>query len=516
MDILNFESPYYIIGLVVVLAYAWQRFDEPSFPNQETLPHVVEPLRYLFLGPTYRRARLTYVFFSLLLYSLLVLPGPGIVKALGPEASFPIQVWALMVALFLVGMAPNSNIQWLMMIEARLRRFVHSFFLVPDGALRTIAILDDARYTPPSWSFETISDPSKSRLLADLKLGVAQPEYRWARATMILESLKQRGGEANPLKRSAFAPFEKDFENIRRGYRLLEPEVERLRGAVASATDGERPRTDGAQPYGYVADIAGKREELSGAISLLLQQMYAYINWGIRQQAGSEKDVTQILEDLGFHLSAIGKRRLFDVVFPTILLVTLWSFVWAILSLVAFPHNHPLSGILISALCSATAAACMYGFAVSSALNRRSARIEDRIWVQSSPRCFISISIVAGLVSWLVIVGSTIFWNPADTISSVIELWKLARSMGAEAGPKWLFLPGKITTAFPWIVVGATASAVLVYLLGGDVRRAGRKDHLQDGIVLGVALGFAAAFAQGIERTRFRGRSGAVVRWSPV
>lgn len=504
-DIHNLESIYYVIGFIVVTAYAWQRFDEPSFPNQETLPHVVEPLRYLFLGPTYRRARLTYVFFSLLLYSLLVLPGPGIVKALAPlgatDANFPIQVWALMVALFLVGVAPNSNIQWLTMIEARLRRFVHSFFLVPDGALRTIAVLDDARYTPPQWLCEAVGDPAKSRLLADLKLGAAQPEYRWARATMILESLKQRGGDANPLKRSAFAPFDKDFEDIRRAYRLLEPEVERLRSAGSGTGEEDRAGTDNAQPSrGDAADMGRRREELSSAISLLLKQMYAYVNWGIRQQASSEKDVTQVLEDLGFHLPVIGKRRLFDVVFPTILLVALWSFVWAILTLELFSRKSvTLSSILISALCSATAAACMYGFAISSALNRRSAKIEDRVWVQSSPRCFVSISIVAGLVSWLVIVASTIFWSPADTISSMIGLWNLVRSIGAEAGGKWLFLPAKITTALPWVVAGGTASAVLAYLLGGDVRRAGWKGQLRDAAILCVALGFAAAFAQGIQ-----------------
>ena len=59
---------FFFLGFWVVVAYAWQRFNEPSFPNQQALPRAVEPLRYLFLRPTYRKARLTYVVGLLLLY----------------------------------------------------------------------------------------------------------------------------------------------------------------------------------------------------------------------------------------------------------------------------------------------------------------------------------------------------------------------------------------------------------------------------------------------------------------
>ena len=51
---------YASIGALVVLCYSWQRFDEPSFPDEETLPHTVEPIQYLFAGRAYQRARLIY------------------------------------------------------------------------------------------------------------------------------------------------------------------------------------------------------------------------------------------------------------------------------------------------------------------------------------------------------------------------------------------------------------------------------------------------------------------------
>ena len=150
----NLEFVYFALGCLTVIAYAWQQFNQPTFPDQDTLPHVLEPLRYLFLGPTYRRARITYVGASLLLYCLLVLAGPNLFDALeqvgGPKTNIPIQFWALLVALIIVGLIPNSNIKWIAFIETQLRRFVHSFFLVPDGTLRTIGLLEDARYDPPA------------------------------------------------------------------------------------------------------------------------------------------------------------------------------------------------------------------------------------------------------------------------------------------------------------------------------------------------------------------------------
>jgi hypothetical protein len=42
----HYWSVFFLLGLLVVAAYAWQRFNEPSFPNQKALPRTVAPLRY--------------------------------------------------------------------------------------------------------------------------------------------------------------------------------------------------------------------------------------------------------------------------------------------------------------------------------------------------------------------------------------------------------------------------------------------------------------------------------------
>ena len=70
----HYWSVFFFFGLLVVTAFAWKRFNEPSFPNQESLPRAVDPLRYLFFKSAYQKARLTYLVALLLLYVLLVAP----------------------------------------------------------------------------------------------------------------------------------------------------------------------------------------------------------------------------------------------------------------------------------------------------------------------------------------------------------------------------------------------------------------------------------------------------------
>jgi hypothetical protein len=101
------------IGVLIVLTYAWQRFNEPSFPKEETLPRTFEPLRYLFLKPAYGKARLSYLVGLLVLYVLLVIPGQSMIGALGgpsPKDGLSPQAWPLLAALILTGLgtAPTS------------------------------------------------------------------------------------------------------------------------------------------------------------------------------------------------------------------------------------------------------------------------------------------------------------------------------------------------------------------------------------------------------------------------
>src|SRR5262249_28592009 len=146
-----------------------------------------------------------------------------------------------------------------------------------------------------------IQSPRKEKVQEDLKAPQETLRYRWARATVLVTSLKQlRAGPVHPLRRAEFEPFKEDLEAILEKFRALKPDVEAL----------------GADAAGNIAD-----EQLSSSVDDLLRRTYAYISWGVRQQAASDGEVIQTLEELGFRIPKIGGRRLFDIIAPAVLFI---------------------------------------------------------------------------------------------------------------------------------------------------------------------------------------------------
>src|SRR5262249_47908000 len=138
----------------------------------------------------------------------------------------PNQAWALGVALILVGIEPSPEAKWMTTIEEQLRRWVHSWFLVPDGIEKTIAVLEDAPYEPPA---EALANPVREQLQDSLERAKPGLETRWVRARMLMESLKQMGDRPNhPLKLGKFSPFRKNFDALRDKYKALAQEIEAL------------------------------------------------------------------------------------------------------------------------------------------------------------------------------------------------------------------------------------------------------------------------------------------------
>ncbi|MCA6114231.1 hypothetical protein J6524_04715 [Bradyrhizobium sp. WSM 1738] len=468
-----------LIGCMIVVAFARQRFNEPTFPNRETLPQTVAPLRYLFLPSAYERARRTYIIASLLLYGLLLLPGRQVIEIFGIDAKFPPQAWALLVALLLVGLLPTTSIKWIIMIEEQLRRHVHEWYLVPDGLKKTIAVLEDAPYEPPASQLEAMPDAQRERLQADLKLGRGSLRHRWARATMLMASLNQMGADTvHPLRKAAFEPFAEDFDAIHARHKALAQDIANLGKSVTPE----------------------KEEALQRSVNALLRRIYAYISWGVRQQADSDRAIVQTLEALGFSISVVEGRRLFDIVAPAALVVA--GIVMAFwLAHDAILYSQSYSRIVLGAGCSATAAGAMYGLAAFIALKQRGIQIEQRVW-DASPKCLIKIAIKAGLITWLAIVVSTMVWEFGDALRSLVAFvqmdWTavLPQKPDQKAITAWSFLPVKVLTASFWLLAGAAASAILARRMTGDVRRTHRSDRVRDAAWLGIGLGLAVALAQ--------------------
>lgn len=309
--------------------------------------------------------------------------------------------------------------------------------------------------------------------------------YSWARATILVTSIKcMLNGAPHPLKRAAFEPFRDEFfDDILVTYRALKLDVQ----ALAPNDDDEE-------------------EKLARSVENLLKRVYAYIGWGIRYQADSEREVDQTLKELGFRVpDRVPGRHLFDIVVPAVLLV-------ALIVMVFWVTNDAVARVMgagaptmyksvVSALTSAMASSLMYAAVVCIVLKRRAAKIEQKVWRERSWKCLIPIAVKAGLATWLVIVLSTVYWKPWDTWQSLLGIAQLFARSAVDSGPsnsspEWAFLPIKMATASPWLLVGMTASVVLINRLSGDVRRVGASDRLLDALVLAAALGVAAAAAQ--------------------
>ena len=373
-----------------------------------------------------------------------------------------------------------------MTIEESLRRGVHEWFLVPDGVKKTIAVLEDAPYQPPASQWEAVPDAERAGLEADLRQKRISLRYRWARATMLMTSLNQMGTSAeHPLQKVAFEQFKEDFSAIRAQYKALAQDI---------PPAGQSMRNEAEQT-------------IISSVDALLRRLYAYIAWGIRQQAKTDREVDQILEQLGFQIPVIEGRRLFDIVAPPIFIVALitmgcWLIVDSVDRWQGIPGTPSLHRSVVLALNSAIAAAIMYGWAAFIALKHRSAQIEQKVWQEGSAKCLIPIGFRAGLVTWAVIVVSTVIVQNGETIQSLAAMVRLDGSATLAGGgggppvPAWSFLLIRIFTAFPWILAGATASAILASCLGGDVRRTDTLRRAGDAVALGIGLGVASASAQ--------------------
>jgi hypothetical protein len=502
VEVINYYwSAFFVIGILVVIAYARQRFNEPSFPHQEKLPQTIDPLQYFFLRREYKKARLTYIGVSLLLYGLLVLPGPKILSSFGIK-DFPPETWALVVALVLVGLVPNFKIRWLGMIEDALRRSVHAWFLVPDGIVETIRLLEDARYDPPKSQLDLLPVPLRKAAQENLEHSANSLEYRWARVTMLVASLESMGaGAAHPLKQASFAPFEKDFEIIRDRYEMLARDV----GPFLESNSDDP--ASGTKKQSSTRSV----DSLLKQVNSLLKQVYEYISWGVRHQADSEEDVDQILRRLGFDVPIVAHRRFSEIVIPAVLVVAGITMVfWIGVQMVSWMLRPEQAGssqidiiaIVKSSVASAAAASLMYGGAVYIALSRRSIQIGQKDWSQKSFRNLIPIAVRAGMLTWLVIVAVTVIANPGLTFDSLSRSWLLIRSLVGSGEPDWsaangwAFLPTKMATALPWFLAGAAVSAVVARLLGGNMQQSNRSRRVYEAFVLGSWLGVAVALAQ--------------------
>src|SRR5262249_26282509 len=131
-------------------------------------------------------------------------------------------------------------------------------------------------------------------LRRDLAAPQSSLEYRWARATCVFSLLKQIGVAAElPLKSVAFAPFRDDLKAIQEKFSAVQRDV---------SVFLEQHRNE------------AREEDLKSSIGIILKRMYAYISWGLGNQEKSEKDIDEILREIGFKIpDGRSPHRLIDI-----------------------------------------------------------------------------------------------------------------------------------------------------------------------------------------------------------
>ncbi|MET0743741.1 MAG: hypothetical protein ABWY78_10260 [Microvirga sp.] len=475
----DIDLPYLAIGLIVLLAFSFRQFNKPSFPNRETLPGDLEPLRYLFLRGAYNRALFTYSAAFCLLYLLLVLVGPRAAHILGIE-NVPAESWPLLMALLLVGVIPNAK--WLEEIEDWLRRQVHAWFLVPGGVERTVNLLDDAKYDPPLSQLEAVHEKRRQKIKEDLRLPATSLLHLWARTVLLMASLDRRGSGQAVISAEALQPFSKDFDLIRERFKALRQEIEQ---AEIHPLDEE------------------DEESLTLRVKAFLRRLYAYVSWGVRNQAASEEGVKKTLEELGFRIPEVSERRVFDLVVPAVVAVFCISTICLVLvdivpQRLEWRALNEIGDILVGNMKFGATAAIMYGIAIVIALRARSSMIAKGFWKPKTPRCLVRIALWSGLATWLVIVMNTAMLHPDtnDALRRIITArWSSDAIPYSAFNPDVTYVLAKMETALPWLIPGCAVSLMLAARMGGDVRRVTLRDRFTDGIFLGVPLGVATVLA---------------------
>jgi hypothetical protein len=349
---------------------------------------------------------------------------------------------------------------------------------IPEGELRQVV----DRFRGEDCSFLVPAPSSEATLAAAIRIDVGHESLlrRWER---ISSAPAAEIGNEPEAKRSGWLAAE---EADGRTYRALLALIE-------SAPGGSR-------------------------VTLPLDQVESRAEWWnsrkrteawAERYGGSLDRVQQLFEDSWDALKS-GQRslRVFDIVAPAAFLVALVVMVFwvtndAIARAMGATGNIYMS--VISALTSAMATGLMYGAVISIVLKGRSAKIEQKVWRERSWRCLIPMAIKAGLVTFLVIVLATVYWTFSDTWQSVVAIAQLFARSAADTGatsstpPEWAYLPIKMATALPWLLVGMTASVILANRLSGDVRRIETSDRWRDALFLAAGLGIAAAAAQLIQ-----------------
>ena len=197
------RDPRYVImivlGLLVVLLFARDKYDRPSYDPKEAA--VLPRLSPRMYAPTYRYRSGYSLYLMMLgaLYLVTVLVGPQLARIPSLQLNEPWtspEYWPIGVAILLGLMATLDDSSYLGRLEAKLRRIAHEFALIPIEARQLQRRFRSAPLT--AWNIAT--DPARKARISNSAAPVELTligqalvtDYRekWLRTAILMDSIE--------------------------------------------------------------------------------------------------------------------------------------------------------------------------------------------------------------------------------------------------------------------------------------------------------------------------------------
>ncbi|MBM3530602.1 MAG: hypothetical protein FJX62_21170, partial [Alphaproteobacteria bacterium] len=191
----------YIFGLIIIVMYAKDKFNMPTYDRAAMGPFAQLPPQSLTMDKRYRQGRTSYIFMLLCLYTVVCIVGPSISPdlfnlfkqagpqmQLGPQIGQPgsAELWPVAAATFLISTGASSDSSILGKIEFYVRQYAHKSAYIP----RTVR--DLARYMRDMDVLAWLNELQRGEDRDDRRLRLSQ--YAGNAAVQELEAKKEQAG----------------------------------------------------------------------------------------------------------------------------------------------------------------------------------------------------------------------------------------------------------------------------------------------------------------------------------
>lgn len=305
----NLTNPTFIalatIGVVVVLLFSIDKFNEPSFSRRADEPETLFLPRYLALRHQYVRGLAMYIGGTEVLFLLFTIAGPKFLTNLQQNTiQISPETWPLAAALLITGIIPN--IKWLQKLEEKWRRVCHENAYIPDGAKETAHKITHAKFDPGAYR----SDISSDHAFNELKEYFDEREDRiirnWVKISCILHALgRELEDDANSsnFDRNFLSSSKAEIDQLKADFKRDQRMFKNYLIAKAKTKDASL--------------LAENSNELIQEIKRLMKRVCTIVSCAVRAKQSSEEGVFRSLGDVGFFVVRGGgaSRGLLDVLF---------------------------------------------------------------------------------------------------------------------------------------------------------------------------------------------------------